>query len=192
MRTATMLLAVVVVLTAAPAWADFKAGAKAYLRGDYATALKEWRPLAEQGDARAQFKLAGMYFSGRGVPQNNKEAIRWYRLAAELGHPKAQSSMGFLYANGKIVPQDYKEALRWYRLAAEQGVATAQGDMGVIYQYGRGVPQDNVQAHMWYNLAAARGYDRARRARDKLAKEMTSAQIADAQQLALEWTPKSK
>ncbi len=89
MRGTTVLLALVVVLVAAPAWADFEAGMEAYDRGDYATALKEWRPLAEQGDANAQFNLGSMYEYGEGVPQDDKEAARWFRLAAEQGYAKA-------------------------------------------------------------------------------------------------------
>ncbi len=64
MRTATMLLALVVVLVAAPAWADFQAGVEAHDRGDYATALTEFRPLAQQGVASAQFGLGFMYHQG--------------------------------------------------------------------------------------------------------------------------------
>ncbi len=91
MRTATMLLALGVVLVAAPACTGFKAGEEtkageeAIDRDDYATALKELRALAEQGDASAQTNLGSMYENGRGVPQDDKEAVRWYRLAAVQG-----------------------------------------------------------------------------------------------------------
>ncbi len=71
MRWATVMLALVVVLVAAPAWADFKTGMEAYERGAYATALKEWRPLAEQGDALAQGLLGLMYAKGQGVPPDD-------------------------------------------------------------------------------------------------------------------------
>ena len=64
MRWATVMVALVVVLVAAPAWADFKAGMEAYERGDYATALTEFRPLAQQGHAGAQFNLGQMYRKG--------------------------------------------------------------------------------------------------------------------------------
>ncbi len=154
MRYATVMLAAVVVLVAAPAWADFKAGKEAYDRGDYATASKEFRVLAEQGDAPAQTILGVMYATGRGVPQDDAEAVRWYRRAAA------------------------------------QGDADAQFNLGVMYVDGQGVPQDYVQAHMWVNLAAAQGMEDARKARDILAKQMTPAQIAEAQRLAREWKPK--
>ncbi len=91
MRTATMLLALVVVLVAAPAWAgDLQAGVEAYNRGDYATALKIWRPLAEQGHAKAQYDLGVMYFMGRGVPQDVVQAHLWLNLAAAQGDELAR------------------------------------------------------------------------------------------------------
>ncbi len=154
MRTATVLFVLVVVLVAAPAWADFKAGEEAYNRDDYATALKEWRPLAELGHAKAQNNLGVMYGAGQGVPQDDKEAVQWYRLAAVQGHGKAQNNLG------------------------------------VTYALGLGVPVDYVQAHMWANLAAAQGDEIAGKLRDTLAEEMTPAQLAEAQRLAREWTPK--
>ncbi len=90
MRWTTVLLAVVVVLVAAPAWADFKAAVKAYNQGDYATALKEFRVLAEQGYAGAQNNLGLMYFMGRGVPQDVVQAHLWLNVAAAQGHELAR------------------------------------------------------------------------------------------------------
>ena len=138
---------------AVPAWADFQAGMDANNRGDYATALREWRPLAEQGDALAQYNLGILYFNGGGVPK------------------------------------DYQQALRWFRLAADQGEALAQTKIAIMYDDGQGVPHDIVQAHKWYNLAATNGDKPAAELRDALAKQMTPAQIAEAQKLAREWTP---
>ena len=79
----------------------------AYESKDYATALKLWRPLAEQGDAQAQYNLGIMYDNGQGVPQDDAEAVKWYRKAAEQGIAKAQYNLGVMYANGRGVPQDY-------------------------------------------------------------------------------------
>jgi hypothetical protein len=86
------------------------------------------------------------------------------------------------------VPQDYAEAMRWYRLAAEQGDADAQGNLGVMYDTGTGVPQDYVAAHMWFNLSAAQGDASGSKNRNRMANKMTSAQIAEAQRLARDWT----
>ncbi len=105
--------------------ADFQAGLDAYRQGDYETALKEWRPLAEQGDARAQFNLGLMYRVGQGVPQDYTQALKWFRLAAEQGDAGGQSKLGASYNIGKGVPQDYVQAHMWANLAAAQGIKNA-------------------------------------------------------------------
>jgi len=96
---------------------DFDKGVDAYDTGDYAAALQEFRPLAEQGNASAQYNLAVMYERGQGVPQDYKEAVKWWRLAADQDHAAAQYSLGLMYGYGQGVPQDYKEALKWYQLS---------------------------------------------------------------------------
>ncbi len=140
----------------APAWAGVDEGLTAYQRGDYATALRELRPLAEQGHAGAQSNLGVMYGKGQGVPQDYAEAMKWYRKAAEQGGAPAQLNIGFMYAEGHGVPQDDAEAVGWWRKAAEQGWADAQNNLGIMYANGEGVTQDYAQAHMWFNLAASR------------------------------------
>ncbi len=98
--------------------ADFQTGLDAYDRDDYATALKEWRPLADQGHAKAQYNLGVMYDDGEGVAQDYAEAVKWYRLAAEQGHASAQNNLAVMYEDGKGVTQDYVQAHKWYNLAA--------------------------------------------------------------------------
>ena len=138
-----------------PAWANFQAGMDARNRGDFAKALREWRPLAEQGDARAQYYL------------------------------------GLLYENGDGVPQDYEKAREWYEKSAAQGEANAQFYLGLLSAFGRGGPLDLAQAHMWYSLAAGKGHVGATVYRNNLTKQMTPAQIAEAQKRAREWKPKT-
>ena len=123
---------------------------------NYDTAAELWRPLANQGNADAQYNLGIMYENGNGVPQDYAEAVTWFRKAADQGNTKAQYGLGVMYENGNGVPQDYAEAVKWFRKAAEQGDANAQYNLGVVYYNGQGVPQDFVEAHKWYNLAAAR------------------------------------
>ena len=108
-------------MLATPAWADFQVGLDAYLRGDYDTALAEFRPLAEQGYASAQYNLGVMYDNGLGVPQDYREAAKWYRFAAEQGKVKAQSNLASMYTHGQGVPEDYVLAHKWADLAASQG-----------------------------------------------------------------------
>ena len=181
-----LVLAFVMTLISPVAAQDFQKGFAAYNAGDYATALQEWTPLAEAGDEVAQYNLAWMYDSGLGVPQDYKEAAKWYQLAADQGDADAQINLGFMYKYGNGVPQDYKEAVKWYRLAVEQGFAEAQTNLGLMYENGQGVLQDNATAHMWYNIGAANGNKLGGTNRDRLAKQMTPADISKAQAMARE------
>jgi uncharacterized protein len=115
------ILAVALVLFAQVTSAGYDEGVAAYERGDYATAIKEWRPLAEQGDADAQFLVGNMYDNGEGVPEDDTEAVNWYRKAAEQGNAWAQFYLGFMYSNGQGVPQDYAEAYALFSIAAAAG-----------------------------------------------------------------------
>ena len=121
-------------------------------------AASEYRIAAEQGDAEAQHNLALMYYNGKGVPRDYKQAETWFRLAAEQGNASAQSNLGVMYANGEGVPRDYKQAAMWSRLAAEQGNAFAQDNLGFMYLHGKGVPRDYKQAETWFRLAAEQEY----------------------------------
>jgi TPR repeat protein len=170
---------------------DFDKGLAAYNSGDFATALREWRPLAQQGNVGAQFNLGMMYRNGSGVPQDYTLAVKWYRKAAEQGDAQAQFNLGVMYENGYGVPQDYAQAVEWYRKAAEQGYASAQFNLALSYYKGEGVIQDNVYAHMWVNIAASLGYERGPKARDIIAEKMTAEQIAEAQKLARECVKKN-
>ena len=127
-----------------------------------------------------------MYNNGRGVPQDDKTAVKWWTLAAEQGDASAQNNLGVMYNNGRGVPQDGKTAVKWYTLAAEQGYATAQFNLGNMYRLGTGVIQDKVYAHMWANLAGSNGSKKGRELRDFVAERMTPAQITEAQRLARE------
>src|SRR5262245_39885542 len=122
----TVTLVFSFVCLAAPAWADFQAGMEAYKRGDYATALREWRPLAEQGDAGAQFYLGIMYGKGLGVEKDDMQSRRWHEKAAGQGEVHSQFVLGGLYEQGRGVPQDYVQARQWYEKAAAQGDILSQ------------------------------------------------------------------
>ncbi len=132
----SIALVLSIVCLATPAWADFEAGMDAYDRGDYATALREWRPLAKQGDAASQFLLGAMYAEGKGVQQDYVQARQWYEQAAAQGYARAQYNLGVLYAQGQGGPQDYAKARQWYEQAAAQGLADAQNNLGLLYDNG--------------------------------------------------------
>ena len=184
------LAALIIALTAPVLAQDFDAGMKAVERGDYAAALHEYRPLAEQGHADAQTRLGQLYAAGLGVPQDDAEAVKWYRKAAEQGHVLAELKLGVMYRQGIGVPQDFATAAKWFRTAAEQSHATAQLVLGVMYVLGQGVAQDHVQAHMWFALAASQGERGATINRKRVARLMTPEKFAEAERLAREWKPK--
>jgi hypothetical protein len=184
-------------LTSAPSAADVDAAYAASRKGKYVTALRLARPLAEEGDARAQSLLGSAYLNGRGVPHSDEEALRWFQLAADQGDADAQFQVGVMHDEGRIVPQDHAEAASWYARAAARGNAQAQYNLGLAYAKGEGVDQDNVRAHMWLNLAASRfaasdSFSRgavAGRSRDVVAGKMTRDEVVEAQRMAREWKP---
>ena len=109
-------------LIPSPGWgADYDKGWAAFDNGDFATALREWTPLAQQGDARAQLLLGAMYRKGEGVLQDDKAAVKWFTLAAQQGDAKAQVNLGVMYATGQGVLQDNIYAHMWVNIAASSG-----------------------------------------------------------------------
>jgi TPR repeat protein len=100
---------------------DIYKGSAAYVTGDYTTALKEFLPLADQGNVIAQYNLGNMYSDGQGVPKDDAEAVRWYRLAADQGYANAQYNLGFMYKNGTGVLKDLTTAYMWWNIASENG-----------------------------------------------------------------------
>ena len=105
--------------------ADFQKGLAAFQKGDFATALIEWKTLAEQGHAKAQYNLGVMYDNGEGVVQDYKTAAKWYTLAAEQGNASAQYSLGVMYGNGNGVIQDNIYAHMWWNISASNGDKSA-------------------------------------------------------------------
>ncbi len=185
------ILAMVVALgLQQPAMAGFAEGATAYNSKNYAVALREIRPLAQAGNADAEHLLGLMYYMGRGVPQDYKQALEWHRKAALKGKADAQYVVGAMYYTGNAVIQDHKQAVTWFRKAAEQGHPDAQQVLGLMYRYHiGGMPQDNVIAYMLWNLAAANGSTNAAEQRAQVLKSMTQEQIEEGQTLSATWKP---
>ena len=92
---------------------------EALKRGDFRLAAGLFYPLAEKGDARAQYNLGLLYASGLGVGQDYQAALKWHRLAAGQGHAGAQNELAQMYAKGQGVKQDNVRAYVWYSVAAE-------------------------------------------------------------------------
>jgi uncharacterized protein len=100
---------------------DFEKGVRAAQSGDFATAVKEWTALAEQGNAQAQFGLGVLYANGKGVAEDDKQAVKLYRKAAKQGLAQAQFNLGVLYANGQGVVKDNVYAHMWLSIAETNG-----------------------------------------------------------------------
>jgi TPR repeat protein len=133
------------------------AGHEAFLKKDYATAYRIWKPLADRGDANAQYNLAILYERGLGIRRDLSEAFTLCHLAAAQGLPQAEVEVGRMYARGWGTAQRYGEALQWFEKAAEQGDPDGQRNMGWLYDQGYGVARDYKIAAKWYQLAADHG-----------------------------------
>src|SRR6185295_6948428 len=131
-----------------------------FQKGDYPAALKLAQPMADDGDAVAQFYLGVMYNEGRGVPQDYAEAAKWYKLAAEQGDALAQYNLGLSYARGEGVTPDPVLAHMWLNLASSRFPA---GD--------------------------SRNRTAAQKNRDTVASEMSPDQLVEAQRRARDWKP---
>jgi uncharacterized protein len=126
-----LIAAAILVGSLAPALAgspeeDFRVGLSAFNRGDFATAFRLWRPLAEGNDPRSQAGIGFMYHRGLGVKVDDEQAVFWLRKAAEQGQAEGQFMLGSLYFFGKGVPQSYPRAYAWCELAQDNGQAEAQ------------------------------------------------------------------
>jgi uncharacterized protein len=138
---------------AAPAYADVKAGVEAWSRGEYPAALKEWRPLAINGDADAQFNLGQAYKLGRGVPLDLAQAEDWYRKAALQGHVQAEDNYGLvMFQNG-----NRQNAMSWIEKSATRGEPRAQYIYGTALFNGDLAAKDWVKAYALMTRSSASG-----------------------------------
>jgi len=109
------------IATGTDAQTDYETGLRYYNSENYAEALKWYRKAADKGDAVAQVLLGGMYYYGKGVPQDYEEALKWYLKSANQGRPLAQISVGWMYYYGEGVAQNMTEAKNWFCKAVAQG-----------------------------------------------------------------------
>ena len=135
-----------------------KAGIEAWQKSDYTAAVAIWRPLAEKGDADAQFNLGQAYRLGRGVPINLAAAQSWFERAADKGHVDAQTTLGLLlFQNG-----NHTGGMRWLKVASDQGEPRAMLVYGTALFNGDGVPQDPILGYAFVSRAAAQGLQAAK------------------------------
>lgn len=119
--------------------------------------LDQNRPLAEHGDASAQYNMGVLYDQGYGVARDYAKARRWYEKAAAQHYPRAEHNLGILYEAGKGVPRDRGKAAHWFRRGADDGQSASQNNLAVLYMKGEGVPQNTGKAAFWAARAAAGG-----------------------------------
>ena len=168
--------------------ADLESAKRAYEQKDYSTALNEFTPLAEQGNAGAQLFLGKMYMNGQGVLKDPEQAIKWFKASALQGNADAQFFLGAMY----LLPQkDIGEGVKWLRLSAEQGNQDAQLLIGKAYMDGsQELPRDPVQGEKWLRLAAEQNLDFYQKELLAAEREMNPDQITKGKALAEAWKPK--
>jgi hypothetical protein len=167
-----LVAASLILFAAAPlSGQSVKSGIDAWQRADYAGAVTIWRPLAEKGDADAQFNLGQAYRLGKGVPISLSAAQTWFERAAASGHLDAQTTLGLLlFQNG-----DQPEGIKWLRKAAEQGEPRALLVYGTALYNGDGVTQDRMLGYAYVSRAAAQGLVPAKQTLSELEQLMSAS-----------------
>lgn len=153
---ASLLLLLNLVCSSAAGTLD--AAMAAYGAGNYADALRLLKPLAQKGQPFAQYTLGYMFAFGKGVPKNQRRAVKWIGKAADQGLPAAEYYLGLAYSFGRGVPKNYTEAAEWFSKAAHQDFPPAQYHLGEALAHGTGVPKNLPAAVAWYRKSAIQGY----------------------------------
>jgi uncharacterized protein len=179
-----LIVLALLVLLAAPAQADFAAGQAAREKRDYATAIREWQPLAEKGDLRAQVGLGELYLRGDGVKEDPRAAADWFKRAADKGFAEAQYALGVLTRDGNGVRKDLRAGAELFLKASLQKNSAAQFALARLYELGQGVDQDDVKALAWYMVSSENGNPFADERATRLSLEMSAEAIAAGEKLA--------
>lgn len=131
--------------------ASYQEGIDAYAKSNFSVALEKLKPLAEHGNADAQFRLGLMYREGKGVPQDDKQAVAWFGKAAEQGQAEAQENLGLSYAKGLGVERDWVQADKWFSIAAASGKETAMNNQKVVevHMQPEKIAEANALAKEW-------------------------------------------
>ena len=157
LRTRTWLALLIGMSCCGASVAGLNEGLDALRKRDYAAAAKELRPLADQGNAEAQYRIGLMYEFGAGFPTDKAQGIAWFRRAAAQNHTAAQQELGVIYTNGDGVAKDDAQAVGWFEKAANLGNPTAQYNLGLMIAKGAGVHRDDALAIAWFRKSAAQG-----------------------------------
>ncbi|HZF93631.1 MAG TPA: SPOR domain-containing protein [Allosphingosinicella sp.] len=165
---------------AGSAFADVRAGIEAWRAGNYEAAIREWRPLADAGDADAQFNLGQAYRLGRGVPANLPLAHEWFEKAARQGHGQAEANLGLsLFQNNQR-----ERAVPWLTRAAERGDPRAQYYLGTAHFNGDLVALDWPRAYALMKQAADQGLPQARQSLTQMEPHLSPSDRARGTEMA--------
>ena len=189
---ATLAVVIALLFSAGSALADWEDGVAAAQRGDHATAFREFLPLAEQGNAKAQTNLGFMYNNGTGVPQNHTEAVKWYRKAAEQGNAPAQYNLGFMYAMGTGVSANNVRAYMWWSLAKAQGQVKAAGNLKILRERMTPAQIGKAQAlaYEWQQASSQQGSKKEEQNVDLEAeRKVLNEKLTKIIMEAINWTP---
>ena len=173
-RTAALLLLSAITL---PVSADLAKGLNAAAAQKWTEALREFKPMAEQGDANAEVNVGNLYLRGLGVEQDYTKAYDWFDKAARQGNVAGQTKLGLMHYYGLGIKEDHAAAAEWFLKAAEQGDPEAALVLGELYNRGDGVTRHPVEAYLWYSVAADLGKEDANAQRIRLLDELSPADI---------------
>ena len=151
------------------------------IQPNYIEAMKWLRLAADQKFGEAEFLIGYLHESGSGVTKDSSEAARWYEKAAEHGSVNGQLAYGAMYWRGDVVNRDFAKAMTWYRKAAANGSPDAYYRIGLMYDEANGIPRDPTEAYVWYSLAAEKNWRGAKPNKERVAKELSPAQLTDAE-----------
>ena len=149
-----LILLTALIMSASPCLADWEEASGAYERGDYATAFREYRKLAETGDPSAEASLAYFYEKGLGTKQDYREAARLYHSAVSKDLLIANLYLGHLYAKGLGVQKDEAKAVGFFEVVARHGVVEAQEQLGTLLMRGPSSIRNPERAKYWLRQAA--------------------------------------
>lgn len=130
---------------------DLSSGIAAFESKHFANAANLLAPLADAGNAEAQYRMAIMCQNGLGRAQNDVDALKWMQLAADQGQPYAQHGLGFMYMQGECIEKDEAEAVKWLTLAAEQKLPGSAMTLGMMYEQGQGVEKTKLKQNAGTN-----------------------------------------
>lgn len=179
-----LCVASLALMTAAaqPAADGVQAGIVAWQQGDHPAAVAAWRPLAEAGNADAQFNLGQAYRLGRGVTQDLRQAEQWFERAARQRHEQAGTNLGLLlFQNGRA-----REAMPWIQAAALRGDPRAQYVFGTALFNGDIVRRDLPRAYAMMSAAAAQNFPQADAQLREMDRHVPQADREQGRRLALE------